>query len=168
MARAAVVAMAGAVLTVAQTGSASADQWVAEKVRIKAGNGLSECLTAYERSTDPMVLERCDTDNLRGNWRIIPYNEYGYFLAKNWASGECLDAGGQPSLKVYTSPCDRNDGGQIWIFKCDDGSLMSAGPTTKLTFWNDKTVSMRFSGGELNAKQAWDVVPRPGPCELGG
>lgn len=168
VARAAVVAMAGAVLTVAQAGSASADQWVAEKVRIKAGNGLSECLTAYERSTDPMVLERCDTDNLRGNWRIIPYNEHGYFLAKNWASGECLDAGGQPSEKVYTSPCDRSDSGQIWIFNCSNGHLMSAGPTTMLTFWNDKKVSMRYSASDLREKQAWDVVPRPGPCELGG
>ncbi|MFK0252817.1 hypothetical protein [Streptomyces sp. NPDC090445] len=167
-ARAAMVGLAAALLAGTQTGAASAEPWVADKVRIRAGNDLNECLTAFERSTDPLVINRCDTDNLRGNWRIIPWNEHGYFMAKNWASGECLDAGAQPSEKVFTSPCDRSDSGQRWVFDCRTGHLASAGPTTVLTFWNDKKVSMRFSSGELRAKQTWDIVPRPGDCPVGG
>ncbi|MFE5867327.1 hypothetical protein ACFQ6V_01605 [Streptomyces roseifaciens] len=167
-ARAAVVGLAAALLAGAQAGSASAAPWVADKVRIKAGNGQNECATEFERASRPIVLQRCDTDDLRGNWRIIPWNEHGYFMAKNWASGECLTAGPQPSEQVYTLPCDRSDTGQLWIFDCSNGHLMSAGPTTLLTWWNDNKVSTRFFSPELKAKQSWNVVPRPGPCALGG
>ncbi|QKV97039.1 hypothetical protein HUT19_39550 [Streptomyces sp. NA02950] len=162
--RAAVIGLAATLMSVTQIGSASADFWSAEKVRIRAATGQSECLTAYERSTDPMVLERCDTDNLRGNWRIIPWNPYDRFMVKNWASGECLDAGAGIRALVYTSPCDRNDSGQVWAFDCNDGGLRSEGPTTHLTWWNDNTVSMRPFLDVPRIKQTWEIVPRPAQC----
>ncbi|HZG06544.1 MAG TPA: hypothetical protein VE546_23720 [Streptomyces sp.] len=130
------------------------------RIRFKFRDSRSVCLTAHERSTDPLVLERCDTDNQRGNWRKITYSGGGLvFLLQNVASGECLDAGKGLEALAYTSPCDINDVGQHWYYFCDTGHLMAATWNTLLTGWNDDTVSMRPGSGALAGKQEWDRRP---------
>lgn len=137
------------------------------RVRIKFHDSRSVCLTAHERKIDPIVLERCDGDNLKGNWAQIDYNNNFYQL-KNFHSGECLDAAnavrGSSAGAVYTSKCDSRDGGQLWSqVPCGEaGKIWAAGPTYGLTGWNDNTVSME--GDPHPSKQRWLIMPKSIYC----
>lgn len=129
---------------------------------------VGTCVTAYDRPTRPVVLERCDGDNLNGNWKMIPYPWGGkHFQLQNYATGECLDAESQPGQRVYASKCDNADSGQYWLYggcdRADGGTLMAAGPTSHLTRWNDGTVGM--SNDLEPGKQNWSISPKPYVCD---
>ncbi|MFE7835054.1 ricin-type beta-trefoil lectin domain protein, partial [Streptomyces sp. NPDC057474] len=134
---------------------------ITSRVRIKFDDSRNVCLTAHERKVDPLVLERCDGDNMKGNWQQMRYSET-HFMLKNFASGECLDAADQPRLGLYTSKCDATDGGQVWNGDCEENWLMSAGPTTLMTGWNDNTVSMQAQ--HHPEKQDWIIAPSSLGC----
>ncbi|WP_314245404.1 RICIN domain-containing protein [Streptomyces sp. DSM 40907] len=136
--------------------------WDESRVRIQSARG--DCLTAVPRSTNQLDTERCDTDNLRGNWRMVD-NLDANFLLKNWSTGECLDSernvlGG----KVYMSACDQNDGGQVWRYDCFEGRLMNLASTTFLTRFTSGVVGHQQRSTSDIGKQVWNIVPRPHAC----
>ncbi|MER7901443.1 ricin-type beta-trefoil lectin domain protein [Streptomyces sp. NPDC096046] len=152
-------ALAGA-LTIGSLVASPAQASDDNRIRFKFRDSRSVCLTAYERSNDPLVMERCDGDNARGNWRKIIYSGGGLvFLLQNVASGECLDAESGLEAKAYTSPCDITDRGQHWYYFCDSGSIMAAAWNTVLTGWNDNKVTTRSGSNALVGKQRWDRMP---------
>ncbi|MGP4004466.1 trypsin-like serine protease [Streptomyces sp. 8N706] len=139
------------------------------RLRVKFGDASrGVCLSTYERSADPAVMERCDGDNLRGNWKFYPYAG-SFFHLKNWESGQCLTAERvrfRFTGKVHAANC--GTGEQEWGYTCD-GRLMNGGSRMMLTGWNDNTVSLTPLG-EQQAKTFWQLVPRPAllNCLSGG
>ncbi|MHA5052204.1 ricin-type beta-trefoil lectin domain protein [Streptomyces sp. SD15] len=134
--------------------------WDEDRVRVQSARG--DCLTVI--ANNQLDTERCDTDNLRGNWRMVDYSD-AFFLLKNWSTGKCLDSernvlGG----KVYMSACDRNDGGQVWRYYCLEGRLMNLASTTFLTRFDSGFVGHQPRLTSDVGKQVWNIVPQPHAC----
>ncbi|MGW5848858.1 S1 family peptidase [Streptomyces sp. NPDC055254] len=128
--------------------------------RIKfSESDAEECLSGYERTTDPIVTERCDGDNQHGNWKIVPYNASHFYLM-NWDSGKCLIpeyARFKATGKLIMGYCGSK--GAEWTHVCENQKIMNAATTMVLTGWNDNTVSLTHTGDQP-VKDSWEIVPK--------
>ncbi|MFI2371866.1 hypothetical protein [Streptomyces sp. NPDC018833] len=159
-------AAAGCLLAVAAlSGSAAMAQaaewdpvWNSGPVRFRAANDRSECLAG--NSIGKVGVAECKADpSSTTNWTMEPWNNQGLFQLRNSVTNYCLDMN---LTEVYMSRCNHNDGGQVLRYSCDDGQITAMGPTSKVTWWNDKTVSASF---ERNIKTKWTAHPKvPQDC----
>ncbi len=134
--------------------------WNSGPVRFKAANGGSECLFVEVPSQKVGLTECTENSGSTNNWYMEPWNDRGLFLLKNIYHQKCLDMN---LTDVYISKCDPKDSGQVMMYLCDDKKIMAMGPTTKLTWWNDKTVSATFNVG--TPKVQWTAHPQvPQSC----
>ena len=131
---------------------------------LEARNGEGECLTAV--GGRQLGLRACNGGGVL--YEAIPYNDAGVFQMKNHATGLCLDSGGaRPGggdTTAYESPCDRQDGGQAYLYRCDGGQLMNMASTYFITWWNANTVSSTGQHRDLGAKTTWTMHPRSLAC----
>ncbi|MGW5849668.1 ricin-type beta-trefoil lectin domain protein [Streptomyces sp. NPDC055254] len=168
MSRAASFAAAGCLLALTgMPGSAAASSsqsdfvWNSGPIRFVANNGQNECLSVHHRSRGVMLYPCNAAAGSTSNWTMEPYNNYGVFMLENdFFKGSCLDMN---QSEVYLSKCDDADTGQLLYYNCDDKYLMGLGPTTKVTWWDDNTVSASHIVHSI--KDAWIAQPQvPQSC----
>ena len=155
----ALIAALLAMLALAPASSAAPKARVAGPMVLEAANGEGECLAHI--GVRSVALGACNGAGTL--FHATPWNDHGMFTLRNAQSGLCLDFGPGARGAVFQSPCSSQDSGQIFSYHCTYGTLMAAGPTTRLTWYHANNVNATSSGVE-EAKQRWIVHPHDRVC----